>query len=227
MKQMKYSLIYADPPWSFKCWSTKGDGRGAVHHYDVMALEDIMALPIAEIAVDDSVLLMWVIFPLLPQALDVIRSWGFKYKACAFTWVKKNRKSNSWFWGLGYYTRANAEVCLLATRGKGLPRISRSVHSIIDTPVEAHSKKPDIARDKIVQLFGDVPRIELFARQRTKGWDCLGYDIDGRDIRDGLNDILSKTNDETHREQQVRNDPIAKTQVQCQQSKQVDDKSVA
>ena len=92
------------------------------------------------------------------------------YKTNAFTWVKRNKiNTNTWFWGNGHYTRANAELCLLATKGKVLPRLSRSVHSVIATPVEEHSKKPDVVRDRIVELFGNIPRIELFARQRVDG----------------------------------------------------------
>ena len=91
--------------------------------------------------------------------------------------MKKNKKSNSWFWGMGYYTRANTELCLLATKGSPLKRISRSVHQIIDSPIGRHSEKPAIVRDKIVELFGDLPRIELFARQKAEGWDCWGDEV--------------------------------------------------
>ena len=112
----------------------------------------------------------------LEDCLKVIKSWGFEYKSCAFTWVKRNTKSDSWFWGMGGWTWANSEVCLIATRGKP-SRLSASVHSIIDTPIEAHSKKPDDIRNRIVQLMGDLPRIELFARQRVEGWDCWGNEV--------------------------------------------------
>lgn len=102
---------------------------------------------------------------------------GFTYKTCGFAWVKKNKKSNSWFWGMGYWTRANSELCLIATKGK-IQRISRKVHQIIDTPIEEHSKKPDIVREKIVELVGDLPRIELFARKKVQGWDSWGDEIE-------------------------------------------------
>ena len=159
-----------------------------------MTLEDLKRLPVSAIASNDAVLFIWVIFSLLPQALQVISAWGFDYKTCGFTWVKRNKIAKRWFWGMGYYTRANAEICLLATKGKGLRRISRSVHSVIDTPIENHSKKPDVVRDKIVELFGDLPRIELFARQKTKGWDALGNDIDGKDIRVAMEEIITEQN---------------------------------
>ena len=102
--------------------------------------------------------------------------WGFEYKTVAFVWVKQNRKSNGLFWGMGYWTRANAELCILATRGKP-KRISPRVHQIIISHVEQHSKKPDEARDRIIALMGDLPRIELFARQATKGWDVWGNEV--------------------------------------------------
>lgn len=114
---------------------------------------------------------IWATYPNLKDALEVIEAWGFKYKTVGFTWVKKNKKADSWFWGLGYYTRSNAEICLIATKGK--PKVqSRSVHQVIDTPIEKHSKKPSCVREKIVSLMGNLPRIELFARQKVDGWDA-------------------------------------------------------
>lgn len=189
----KFSIIYADPPWNFKSWSKKGEERSVVQHYRVMNNRDIMALPVNEIADDNAVLFLWITFPLLPQALQVIEAWGFRYKTNGFTWVKRNKKSNNWFWGMGYYTRANAEICLLATKGKVLHRESRAVHSIIDTPIEKHSKKPEVVRDRIVELFGDLPRIELFARQKREGWVCVGNEIDGKDIREALKEMIDET----------------------------------
>jgi len=119
--------------------------------------------------------------PKLNEVFDVIKNWGFEYKTVAFTWVKKNKKSKGWFWGMGRWTRANAELCLLATKGNP-KRINAGIHSIIDTPVQAHSQKPDIVRDKIIELVGDLPRIELFARQKTKGWDVWGNEIESEKI---------------------------------------------
>lgn len=142
-----------------------------------MNTNDISNLPIKDLATDDCVLFMWVTMPKLNECFDVIKAWGFEYKTCAFTWVKKNKKSDSWFWGMGRWTRANAEICLLATKGKP-KRMSASVHSVIDTPIEGHSKKPDIVRDKIIELCGDLPRVELFARQKADGWDAWGNEID-------------------------------------------------
>ena len=173
----KYSVILADPPWAFRAWSNKGKGRSAEQHYPTMRLEDIKALPVADLAAEDCVLFLWATFPMLKEALAVVEAWGFVYKTVAFTWVKENRKSPGLFWGLGYWTRANAEVCLLATRGSP-KRQSAAVHQVILSPVEQHSKKPDAVRERIVTLMGDVPRVELFARQQSPGWDVWGNEVD-------------------------------------------------
>ena len=108
--------------------------------------------------------------------MEVIDAWNFEYKACAFTWIKKNKIKPTWFMGMGSWTRANAELCLLATKGKP-QRINAGVHSVVDTPIERHSKKPDCVRDRIVELCGDLPRIELFAREKTEGWDAWGNEV--------------------------------------------------
>lgn len=172
----KYNIIYADPPWQFSAWSSKAQ-KHVTRYYATMDSQEIMALPMEKIAADNAVLFLWATFPTLPLALETIKAWGFTYKTCAFTWVKQYRKSRSIFWGMGYYTRSNAEVCLLATKGKPLPRLSHRVHSVIVSPVEEHSKKPDEARNRITELFGDLPRIELFARQHADGWDCWGNEV--------------------------------------------------
>lgn len=172
-----YDIVLADPPWEFRTWSPKGLQRSAENHYPTMKLDDICALPVSDIAAQNCALFLWTTFPNLQNAFKVINAWQFTYKSCAFVWVKKNRVSDSWFWGMGNWTRSNAEVCLLAT--KGAPkRVSRRVHQVIDTPIEAHSKKPDIVRQRIVELLGDLPRIELFARQDTPGWDIWGNEVE-------------------------------------------------
>jgi len=142
-----------------------------------MSLDDICALPVADIAAKDSALFLWATFPMLAEALLVISAWGFTYKTTAFVWLKQNKKSPSWFYGMGNWTRSNAEICLLATKGKP-QRQSRSIHQLIVSPIEAHSKKPDIAREKITDLMGDLPRVELFARQTALGWDVWGNEVE-------------------------------------------------
>ena len=173
---MSYSIIYADPPWNYRD-KAKAGRRGASYKYKVMNLRDIINLPIRNISADDSVLFLWSTMPMLPSALRVIESWGFIYKTAAFTWVKKNKKANTWFWGMGNWTRSNPEICLLAIKGKP-KRMNASVHSIIDRPILSHSEKPPEVRDKIVQLCGDLPRIELFARDITSGWDVWGDEVE-------------------------------------------------
>jgi len=171
----KYQIIYADPPWKYRDKALAGN-RGSICKYQVQTKEWIDSLPVGNIADNDCALFLWVTMPKLNECWDLIRQWGFNYKTVAFTWVKKNKKADSWFWGMGRWTRANAELCLLAT--KGTPkRISASVHSVIDTPIEEHSKKPLEVKKRIVQLMGDIPRIELFARQKTDGWDVWGNEV--------------------------------------------------
>lgn len=173
----KYEIILADPPWAYRVWSKKGAGRSAENHYPTMSIEAIRALPVKELAARDCALFLWVTFPTLQEAFSVIEAWGFTYKTVAFVWVKQNRKAPTLFWGLGYWTRANVEICLLATRGQP-KRHSAGVHQVILSPVEAHSKKPDVVRERIVTLLGDVPRVELFARQATPGWDVWGNEVE-------------------------------------------------
>src|SRR5215468_2375375 len=120
-KPRRYGAIYADPPWSFRNWSAKGTGRNAVSHYDCLDFEALAALPLADMVADDCALFLWAVDPLLPRAFDLIERWGFEFKTVAFYWVKPNsaaRRDADYFTGLGYWTRANPEQCLLATRGK-------------------------------------------------------------------------------------------------------------
>lgn len=172
----KYSIIYADPPWRYKVYSKKGLGRSAESHYPTIELENIQALPVGTLAADDCVLFLWTTIPLLRDCFSVIRSRGFSYKTVAFVWIKQNRKSDSLFWGMGHWTRANAEFCMLATKGHPKRR-SAGVHQVILSHIEEHSKKPEEARRRIVELMGDLPRIELFARQKADGWDAWGNEV--------------------------------------------------
>lgn len=173
----KYNIIYADPPWTFKTFSEKGkEHKSAENHYPCMTKKDIQNLPVENLADKDCVLFLWVTMPCLEEGLELIKKWGFKYKTCGFTWVKRNKKSDSFFVGLGYWTRANAELCLIATKGHP-KRVSKSVQQICDARIREHSRKPDEIRDRIVHLCGDLPRIELFARQYADGWDCWGNEV--------------------------------------------------
>jgi N6-adenosine-specific RNA methylase IME4 len=171
----KYGVIYADPPWSFRNWSAKGTGRNAVSHYDCPDFQSLASLPVAKLAADDCALFLWATDPLLPRAFELIERWGFEYKTVAFYWVKLNSAAKhdaDYFTGLGYWTRANPEQCLLATRGKP-PRLARNVKRLIVEKRREHSRKPDCVRERIERLVGG-PYLELFARETKRGWDCWG-----------------------------------------------------
>jgi len=170
----KYNIIYADPPWQYARSKVQG---AAEKHYRTMSVDDICQLPIAEICGKDCILFMWATFPQLEEALQVIKAWGFNYKSVAFVWLKQNKSGIGWFYGLGFWTRGNAEICLLATKGQP-KRKSAKVHQFIISPLRGHSQKPDEARDKIVELVGDLPRVELFAREKADGWDTWGNEVE-------------------------------------------------
>ena len=170
----KYKIIYAAPPWSYKDKALAGN-RGACCKYPVMSIDEIKNLPVKDIADDDCILFMWVTFPKLNECFEVIKEWGFEYKTNAFTWVKKYKNGDN-FMGMGRWTRANAEICLLATKGKP-KRVNAGVRQIIESVPEKHSKKPDIVRDKIVELCGDLPRLEMFARNKSVKWETWGNEV--------------------------------------------------
>jgi len=169
----KYKIIYADPPWEYED-KAKAGNRGACCKYSVMSINDLENIPVKDIADNDCILFMWITFPMIKESLKLIESWGFEYKTVAFIWIKKTEKG-TWFMGMGNWTRANAEICLLATKGKPR-RINAGIVQVVDSVVKEHSKKPDEVRKRIVQLCGDLPRIELFARTRVHGWDVWGND---------------------------------------------------
>ena len=174
----KYSVIYADPPWSYKDKRDKHPRLcgGATVHYNTMSMEDLKQLPIQSIADDNCYMFMWATFPNLQEALDLMKAWGFKYKTLGFSWIKTNKINGKPFFGIGYYMKSNCEVCLMGLKGKPF-KVSNSISSVLIEPREEHSKKPDIARDNIVKFCGDVPRIELFAREFAEGWDSWGNEL--------------------------------------------------
>jgi len=173
----KYKVIYADPPWEYK--ESGGGNRGTAGlPYPTMATNDICNLPVQKISHDDCILFIWATFRKLPECLKVIRAWGFEYYGLGFNWVKTNSKSDSVFWGMGYYTRQNPEICLIATKGGKFKPLVRNIHSVVMSQREEHSKKPDVVRENIVKIIGDVTRVELFARQKTNGWDTWGNELE-------------------------------------------------
>jgi N6-adenosine-specific RNA methylase IME4 len=171
-----YGVLLADPPWQFATYSHKGKGRSAEAHYDCMTLDSIKALPVSEWAAPDCALFLWVTDPSLPQALEVIEAWGFAYKTVAFTWVKTTKDGTGFPIGCGYWTRANPEQCLLATRGNP-QRLSRSVRQLILSPRREHSRKPDEVYQRIEALVPG-PYLELFARAQRAGWDACGHEVE-------------------------------------------------
>lgn len=177
----KYKIIYADPPWPYSKYrnlAKNNNDKIRVTPYKAMTLEDIKQMPISQITEKDCVLLMWVTFPCLEMGLKVIKAWGFTFKTVAFNWMKKNKKGIGFFMGFGHYTRSNGEICLLATKGKGLKVLKKNMSQVVVTPLTQHSQKPTIVRKKIVDLFGDEDRIELFARKQAAGWDAWGDDLE-------------------------------------------------
>ena len=169
----KYNIIYADPPWSYK---GKMMNSSVTDHYSVMTINDICNLPVKKIANKNCILFMWVTLPKLNEFMKVVNDWGFDYKSTAFVWCKKNKISDSFFLGLGRWTRANPEICILATKGK-TKRLSQSIRQLQVFPIQEHSKKPNKFRDLIIELVGNLPRIELFAREKTEGWDVWGNEV--------------------------------------------------
>ncbi len=201
----KYHAIYADPPWTYRDKANSGQ-RGAGHKYPCMTLSDLMQLPINQIADKDCVLFMWHVPPMPMEALKLVEAWGFKFSTMkGFTWIKLNKQFarvvKQYFaighdelmqmtdhnitrlmlsltkMGMGNFTRTNSEDCLIAVRGNGLKRINAGIKNTVFTPYTTHSQKPDEVRQGIVELIGDVPRIELFARQRVEGWDAWGNEL--------------------------------------------------
>jgi N6-adenosine-specific RNA methylase IME4 len=174
-----FKAILADPPWAFKCWdrSKRAASRGSVTPYESMDMGDIRDLPVMSLCSPDCVLFMWAVWPMLPEAFRVLEAWGFEYKTCAFSWMKADpfrlfADEATIYMGLGYWTRANTEPCLLGTRGKPKRRDAGVRQGIIE-PRREHSRKPDCVHQRIERLV-DGPYLELFARQSRPGWTTWG-----------------------------------------------------
>ena len=170
----KYQIIYCDPAWDYRD-KAKAGKRGSSFKYDVMSIHDIMRLPVWNIADSNCYLFMWVTGPMIFEAKKILKAWDFEFNTIAFTWIKTNPKGSGLFWGMGNSTRSNPEYVILGKKGK-LKRLDASVHSVIKSPVRKHSQKPDRVRTDIVKMYGDVSRIELFARTKVHGWDVWGND---------------------------------------------------
>ena len=175
----KYNIIYADPPWNYvNTKNHNGKFFGiAEKHYPTMKLKEIKELKIQNISDNNCYLFMWTTSPFMEKSFEVIKAWGFKYATVGFVWIKTtNDKSKIRGDGLGKYTISNAEYCLIAKKGKYW-RQHKNVKQIIMSPKDKHSKKPNEAKNRIIELAGDLPRIELFARQKSEGWDVWGNEV--------------------------------------------------
>jgi len=203
------NIIYADPPWKYQQTVKNGvlKRKDGTLIYPSMSIKELKTLNVQRICKEDAALFMWATMPLLQEALDVIKAWGFKYKTCFINWVKTTKQGDRPAFGVGYYTRSNAELCLVAVKGKiasykrllpgeterGASKMSSIVHQedgscptnflafldqsstpVVMTPRREHSRKPSCVRNMIVQLLGDIPRVELFAREQTPGWQTMG-----------------------------------------------------
>lgn len=168
-----YNVIYADPPWSYR-----DSGHTMKPGYRQMALDDICDMPINMIAAEDCALFLWAVSPLLPEAFQVIKAWGFEYKTVAFVWSKRT-ESHLPRHNPGQWTMGNVEICLLGIKGRmHSKRIDKGVKQLVEAPRTIHSRKPAAVRNRIVDLFGNLPRIELFARERVSGWDAFGDELE-------------------------------------------------
>lgn len=205
----KYKIIYADPAWVYQDKANAGK-RGAEHKYTCTPTEEMGKL-LDNLPIDkDAVCLMWVTYPQLEEGLKLMELWKFEFKTVAFTWVKQNKKSEGFFMGMGRYTRGNPELVLLGTRGKSVPRVNAGIRNLQIHKIGNHSQKPNAIREEIVNLFGDLPRIELFSREKVDGWDCWGNEVEsdvqliatplnskGSPSENSLNINLKEVSDET------------------------------
>lgn len=190
LKRNGYGALLADPPWHFQVWkgafsasSVSGPRSARAPEYDTMKEAELSSLALGDLAAENCVLFLWVVWPTLEQSLRLISEWGFKYKTCAFAWIKGDATQVEFFqeetkatMGLGYWTRANSEVCLLATRGSP-KRLSADVRQGIVAPKREHSRKPDGIHERIERLVAG-PYLELFARSRRDGWSSWGLEVD-------------------------------------------------
>jgi N6-adenosine-specific RNA methylase IME4 len=181
---VKYDIIYADPTWDYKTWSEKGAGRSAKQHYKITPLEELKQLDVNQLAAKDSLLYMWVTSPNMAAAWELMPAWGFKFVTVGFYWVKlnKNAPETGWrfedfFMGCGYYSRKNVEQVWIGKKGNGIPRVDCGVRELVIDRRGEHSVKPGEVARRIVQLHGDRPRLEMFARDRKPGWDTWGDEV--------------------------------------------------
>ena len=179
-----YQIIYADPAWSYyndsdatqDVTTVKGVRRPP---YSVLGSKSICELNVKDIADTNCALFIWTTDYHLEKCFEVIKAWGFQYKTVGFAWQKRNKNGTPVCFTGAYTLKSGIELCLLATKGNMNPFIkNKKVRALIDSPREVHSKKPDEVRNRIVDLFGDLKRVELFAREQHNGWDVWGNEIE-------------------------------------------------
>jgi N6-adenosine-specific RNA methylase IME4 len=178
----KYRVIYCDPAWQFSNRNTGGSMTSSAEaHYTVTSVKDMAALPVANLADDHCLLVMWWVGSMPQEAIDLCRAWGFRLvNMNGFVWRKLTKKQGIPVFGMGHATRAGSESALIGVRGKlGQLIKDKSVRSVIEARVGRHSEKPHAFREAIEKLCGDVPRVELFARAAATGWDCWGDQAPG------------------------------------------------
>ena len=198
----KYQIIYCDPPWRFTGLGSKGIRSGKMRtdkpklhrtikleeKYSTMSVEELKLLPISDLADKDCVLFLWTTDAHLPYAIEIMKSWGFDYATIGFTWLKKTNTGKQVCY-YGYWTLKGVEICLIGRKGK--PKVkNHKIRQIVEAKRREHSRKPDEVRNNIVKLLGDLPRIELFAREKTEGWDAIGNEINGQDIRKTIENMI-------------------------------------
>jgi len=177
----KYNIIYADPPWSFSSKELQkynGERFTSINkHYETQSKDWIKKLPVKNLLEKDCALFLWTTDAHIKDAIETMESWGFKYVTVVFIWEKKTKNGKT-VANLGAWTMKNYEICLLGTKGAMLKyKQMNNIYQKVEAERTKHSKKPNEVRTNIVKLFGDLPRIELFARQQYEGWDCWGNEI--------------------------------------------------
>ena len=178
----KYNIIYADPPWHYGSKSAVNNTTGSAikplsDHYSTMSLQELKNMSIKNMTKDDAACFMWVTDSHIDEALEVLRSWGFAYKTIAFNWIKTTSKGN-YCKNVAPWTMKSSEICLLGIKGRMTKyKQANNIESLVIAQRSQHSQKPNEVRKRIEDLFGDLPRIELFAREKTDGWDVWGDEI--------------------------------------------------
>lgn len=176
---MKYGLILADPPWQFSNKKTGGSMKsGATNQYSCMTIDDLKLMDVQSISADDCILVMWWVGSMPQEAIDLVSAWGFKLKNMnGFVWKKLTKKGLPFF-GMGFWTRAGSESCIVAIKGKPQPA-SRSVRAVFESKARSHSEKPEEIYSLCKEMAGDVPMLDMFSRKSRDGWDCFGDEVDG------------------------------------------------